>query len=84
MIKLSDDEITILGRPNFLCAQITKVLIECGVYEKGTDSAEYEQAVYIHWASNLLKEHGVNWRKVANKILKEKVEFQIKAIKVNK
>jgi hypothetical protein len=74
MIKLSDDEILILGRPNFACAKIAKVLIASGVYEKGAEKAEYEQAVFIHWASNLLKEHGSNWRKEFNEIINAKIE----------
>ena len=31
--------------------------------------AEYEQAVYIHWASDLLDKHGDNWLKEGNKIM---------------
>ena len=80
MIKLNDEEILILGRPNFACAKIAKILIASGVYEKGAGRAEYEQAVFIHWTSNLLKEHGAHWRKEFNKIIKAKIE----SLKVNK
>ncbi len=34
--------------------------------------AEYEQAVYIHWASNLLDKHGDNWRDEGNKIIQQR------------
>ena len=69
MIKLSVDEIEILGRPNFACARVAKLLIEHAVYEKGSEKSEYEQAVFIHWASGLLKMHGSNWKKEADEIL---------------
>ena len=47
MIKLSNDQIDILGRPNFACAKIAKHLIAAGVYENKAKKAEYEQAVFI-------------------------------------
>ncbi len=77
MIQLSESEIAILGRPNFACAGIAKVLIDHGVYEKGAAKAEYEQAVYIHWASNLLKEHGENWKLHGNNIIRDLLEESI-------
>lgn len=69
MINLTENEISILGRPNFACADIAKILIRAGIYEKGANKAEYEQAVYIHWAYSLLKEHGDSWKEAAKKIL---------------
>lgn len=71
MIKLTDDQIDILGRPNFACAQIAKLLIRAGVYEDKAKKAEYEQAVYIHWAQGLLEEHGDGWREAGLTILKQ-------------
>lgn len=71
MITLTNEQVSILGRPNFACAQIAKVLIEAGVYEDKESNAEYEQAVFIHWASDLLDKHGDNWKAVANSILKD-------------
>ena len=71
MKMLSDDEIEILGRPNFACASVAKLLISAGLYEDKAKKAEYEQAVFIHWASNLLREHGDNWKKEAARILDE-------------
>lgn len=70
MIELSSDEIAILGRPNFSCARIAQILIASGMYKKGESKAEYEQAVYIHWASGLLKKHGENWLQVRNETLR--------------
>lgn len=70
-VKLSKSQIEILGRPNFACAQIAKVLINSGEYEKGEDKSEYEQAVYIHWALNLLEKHGENWKDAGHKTLKD-------------
>lgn len=71
MIELTNNEVEILGRPNFACAQIAKILIKSGEYKKGPEKAEYEQAAYIHWASNLLKEYGNGWKSAANEQLKE-------------
>jgi hypothetical protein len=76
MIKLTVGEISILGRPNFACAPIGKILIDSGIYEKGSNKAEYEQAVYIHWALGLLKEHGDNWIKVGNEIIAKALKEQ--------
>ena len=71
MIQLTDTQIAIMGRPNFACAQVAKILIDSGEYAKGPKKAEYEQAVYIHWAMNLRAEHGDHeWKAVGNKILK--------------
>lgn len=71
MIKLSDQAIKVYGRPNFSCAQMAKILINGGLYEDKESKAEYEQAVYIHWASGLLREHGEDWTKKGTAILKE-------------
>ncbi len=71
MIKLSDNEIQILGRPNFACAQVAKFLISRGIYEDKAKKAEYEQAVYIHWAMNLLEEFGDDWSVEGDKIIKK-------------
>lgn len=71
MITLTENQISILGRPNFACADVAKLLMKMGVYEQGPPKAEYEQAVYIHWASDLLDKHGDNWKEEASKILKD-------------
>ena len=69
MIKLTDDEIFILGRPNFACAHVAKLLIKAGVYEDKAQKAEYEQAVFIHWASGLLEKHGSDWKRKSQYLL---------------
>lgn len=69
MIKLSNEQIAVLGRPNFKCARVAQVLIAAGIYEDNKKSAEYEQAVFIHWALGLLEKHGENWQDEGNKIL---------------
>lgn len=69
MIELTTNQIEILGRPNFSCANIAKVLIISGLYENKEETAEYEQAVYIHWASNLLSTYGEQWKEEARRIL---------------
>lgn len=74
MIKLSTDEIEILGRPNFACAQVAKLLIASGLYEDKGRKVEYEQAVYIHWASDLIVEHGNDWKRQAGKILSNLID----------
>lgn len=70
MITLTEKQIEIYGRPNFLCSGVAKLLISHGLYERGPNKAEYEQAVCIHWTSELLREHGENWSDVAQQILK--------------
>lgn len=84
MITLNSDQIEILGKPNFSCAPIAKHLIAGGLYDKAPKSqkAEYEQAVFIHWANDLYSNHGESWRKVGGLILKEiqiKIDNQEKA-----
>ena len=71
MIKLSDSQIAIMGKPNFSCAQPARVLIDAGIYEDKAKKAEYEQAVFIHWAMGLHDEHGDNWSDAGVAILKE-------------
>ena len=71
MIKLTEDQVSIMGKPNFACATPAKILIASGVYEDKAKKAEYEQAVFIHWALELHKEHGENWMNEGNKVLSE-------------
>jgi len=70
-IKLTEHQIEIFGKPNFACAPIAKLLIAEGLYEDKVSKVEYEQAVFIHWASGLLAEHGDKWSVVAGTILKD-------------
>lgn len=69
MIKLTNDEIEVMGTPCFASAHYAKMLIRHGLYEDKAKKAEYEQAVFTHWALGLLKEHGSNWKVEGNKIL---------------
>jgi len=71
MIELTSTEIEIMGRPNFACANVAKLLMDAKAYTKGPKKAEYEQAVYIHWALDLMKKHGDEWRIYGEKILKD-------------
>ena len=70
MIKLTENQIDILGKPNFACARWAKLLIAGKVYEDKAKKAEYEQAVFIHWASALYDLHGDNWMEAGNKIMR--------------
>jgi hypothetical protein len=70
-VHLDDDDIFILGRPNFACAKAAKTLIQAGVYADKEESAEYEQAVFIHWSSGLRAEHGDTWRIERNRLINE-------------
>jgi len=70
MITLTETQIDILGKPNFACARWAKILIAAKVYEDKAKKAEYEQAVFIHWASALHDIHGDNWMEEGNKIMR--------------
>ena len=71
MIQLTETQISILGRPNFVCANIAKILIRGGVYAKGPAKIEYEQAVFIHWANALYLKLGDEWSEEGERIIKE-------------
>lgn len=71
MVELDENQISIMGRPNFACARMAKLLIAAGLYEDKEKKAEYEQAVFIHWSLELLKTHGDKWADEAEKILQE-------------
>ena len=86
MIKLNDDEIQILGTPCFASAGMAKLLIKAGIYEDKEKKAEYEQAVFAHWAWDLYAYHGSNWKKEADIILRKcyetiKLESKAKEVK---
>lgn len=69
MIELSDDQIRILGRPNFTCREIAHRLGEFGLY-KVSKRSESEQAVAIHFLLDQYDKHGDSWLEEANKTLK--------------
>ncbi len=82
MIKLTDTQVDILGRPNFHCMKVAKILIAAGDYEDKAKKAEYEQAVFIHWAYELFAVHGDNWQEEGEKILQDaakRVQAKLKA-----
>ena len=78
-IELTKQQIEVFGRPNFMCSGVAKLLISSGIYKEGPNKAEYEQAVCIHWSSELLRVHGDNWLDVGRAILRD-----LEAAKVRK
>ena len=60
MIALDDETRWILGRPNFWCAPIARLLRVLG--HRIEERAEDEQAATIHWMLSLYEEHGAGWR----------------------
>lgn len=56
---LNDDLVEILGRPNFACIQIAKVLRASGVEIKS--KAEHEQATVLHYMLAFYLQHGADW-----------------------
>ena len=62
-ITLNADQVEILGKPNFACADLAKLLFESGTYKKDSHKAEYNQAVVIHWLNSIYEEFGSGWRK---------------------
>ena len=70
-IELTSIEIEIMGKPNFACARVARLLIDSGLYKKGPEKAEYEQAVFIHWALLLKDLHGDDWKTHGENILNE-------------
>lgn len=69
-LELDDELKWILGRPNFVCGGVAKMLRKRGqVIEP---RAEAEQAACIHWMLNLYLRHGAAaWRDAADAILAE-------------
>lgn len=57
--ELNEHLIAILGRPNFMCIEIARLLRTAGqVIEK---EAEHEQAAVIHFLLGFYIEHGIHW-----------------------
>lgn len=71
MIELNDNTKKIMGTMCFQSARFSHRLIELGLYPKQPEhqKAEYEQAIFMHWALNLEAEHGDNWDVEGQKIL---------------
>lgn len=64
---LNAELIDILGRPNFACAQIARVLRLTGM--EITERCEAEQAAALHWMLGLYLQHGDEWRAKGEAIL---------------
>ncbi|WPR86362.1 hypothetical protein [Klebsiella aerogenes] len=60
---LNDDLISILGRPNFMCAHLAELLRKSG--EDIKRKSEHEQAAIIHWLLGIYLEHGDKWEDIA-------------------
>ncbi|WP_163331794.1 hypothetical protein [Klebsiella aerogenes] len=60
---LNDDLISILGRPNFMCAHLAELLRKSG--EDIKRKSEHEQAAVIHWFLGIYLEHADKWEGVA-------------------
>lgn len=63
MLELNDEVRWILGRPNFVCADLARILRHDG-HEIRT-KCEDEQAAVIHWMLCLYEQHGDDWREQA-------------------
>ena len=67
MIELNEHTKWILGRPNFQCGVIARVLRQGGI--EIPCKAEEEQAHVIHWLLAQYEKHGDDWRDEADKEL---------------
>ena len=67
MFEFTEDVQWILGRPNYACHDIAKILRISGI-EIDT-KAEAEQARVIYWMLEMQEKHGDDWREEANKEL---------------
>lgn len=56
---MDDDLLAILGRSNFACAPIARLLRKAG--RSIPEKAEAEQAHVIHWVLGLYLKHGAEW-----------------------
>lgn len=73
---LNDDLISILGRPNFMCAHLAELLRKSGTDIKR--KSEHEQAAIIHWFLGIYLEHGDKWEGIA----KSDIQARAAGIKV--
>ncbi len=72
---LNDDLISILGRPNFMCAHLAELLRKSG--EDIKRKSEHEQAAIIHWLLGIYLEHGDKWEDIA----KSEIQARVAGIK---
>ena len=69
MFQLNEHTKDILGRPNFACAQIAKILRDSG--EDINHRSEDEQAHTIYYLLKMYEKHKENWLSETNKELKK-------------
>lgn len=69
LFELDDQVSYILGRPNFACGGIARILRKEG--RDIPEKAEDEQAAVIYWMLGLYLEHGEIWLNVAEEKLRE-------------
>lgn len=72
--ELNDDTLNILGKPNFVCGPIARILRSGGMEIE--TKAEIEQALVIHWLLGFYMKHGSEWYAKANDTLKQIAEAQ--------
>lgn len=68
---LNDDLISILGRPNFMCAHLAELLRKSG--EDIKRKSEHEQAAIIYWFLGIYLEHGDKWEGIAKSDIQARV-----------
>jgi hypothetical protein len=69
MIKFDEEVKWILGRPNFLCADIARCLRMSG--QEIEMKSEAEQAAVIYWMLEMYETHGKNWRNAVEEFLQQ-------------
>lgn len=62
--EMDEDLAEILGRPNFLCGAIARIMVASGEVAV-RPKAEAEQAIVIHKLLGFYAAHGARWRKAA-------------------
>ena len=79
-VEFTDRTRKIMGTTCFQSARFSHRLIELGVYPKqpSNHKAEYEQAIFMHWALNLEAEHGEKWFEEAQKVMFPANQEQVK------
>ncbi len=68
MIEYDDVVENILGRPNFMCANIAELLRKKGFEIK--HKAEIEQAQVLYWMLTMYEKHGDDMEKQCNDFLR--------------
>ena len=71
---ITEDEMFIMGRPNFTLANIANRLRTIGVEIKS--KSEDEQAVVIYTMLQFYKEYGADWREKINQFLKDGIKSE--------